>query len=351
MKIMIRSKKILLLLILAVVAYVAWHTMKHHQQTDPSAQEAILVEVEKVKQGSIPLDVQSVGTLVAARNVQITSEVAGQVETILVHDGAVVKENAPLIQLDDTVNKAKAESDKAALTYSEANYKRMASLAKSGAISQQAIEQALADFKEKKAAAEQSSVTVKKMLLTAPFDGVVGKVNVSPGEYIAIGQQLVALTDIQRSLRVEFSVAENYFSNVAMGQQVTLTTSTYPGKEFYGKVAYVSPTINTQDRTVSIYADVPNEDFALTSGLFMNVTLLMGDQKNVLLVPAVSVIATIDGQQVYKVVDNKTIATPVKIGQRTRDQVQIIEGLKLDDIVITAGQQKLKDGTSVKIKT
>ena len=127
---------------------------------------------------------------------------------MLFKDGMFVQQGQSLIQLDDTVHKAKSDSSKANLLYSETNYKRNVLLGKRGAISQQAIDQALADLKEKQAAAQENQVTLNKMLLVAPFDGVLGKCMVNVGDYVTAGQQLVALTDIKH-LRVEYSVPEN----------------------------------------------------------------------------------------------------------------------------------------------
>lgn len=344
---MFRSKKMIITLVIVVLLGWAWH--RHYSASKIPTQEAIVVDVEKVKQGNISMEAKAVGTLTAAKSVQLTPEVAGQVAKILAFDGSFVKQGTPIIQLDDAVNKAKAESDSANLKFSEANYHRMAILGKKGVISQQTIEQAAADLQGKKSAAKESITLANKMRITAPFDGVLGKVKVNLGEHVTVGQQLVNLTDTQ-NLRVEFVISEKYLSQLKIGQQVTLTTTTYLGKEFYGKVAFIAPTINTEDRTISLYADVPNQDGQLTAGLFVNVTQLMGNKNNVLLIPAESLVATIDGQQVFKIVNNKALAVAVKIGQRTIDQVEIKQGLAAGDVVVTAGQQKLRDGLAVKFK-
>lgn len=334
---------------IVISSIVIWQIVKHHHRTAAFAQDAVVVDVKKVAQGNISIEARAVGTLVAARSVQLAPEVAGQVAKILVHDGALVKTGTPLIQLDDVVNKAKAEAAKATLTYSEANYGRMQQLANKGVISKQAIEQASADLKEKKALEQESRVLAEKMQITAPFDGVIGKVKVNLGEHVTIGQTVVALTDTQ-NLRVEFTISEKYLAKLKIGQQVSLTTSAYPGQTFFGKVSYIAPTINTEDRTISTYADVPNQDGRLTAGLFVNVTQLLGEENNIILIPSVSLVATIDGQQVYKVIDGKATAVPVMVGLRTQDQVQITQGITLGDTVVIAGQHKIKDGTAVKVK-
>ncbi len=348
---LIARKKIIAIGVIAIMLVLGFRTViKHFQHNAPMAEEVVTVDAEQVKAGNIPIEAQAIGTLVAAKNTQITPEIAGHVAKIFFQDGGVpVKQGTALVQLDDTAYKAKLASDKANLIFSETDYKRKALLGKQGAIAQQAIDQALADLKTKQAAVEESQVEVNKMLLTAPFDGVLGKFNISPGDYVTIGQKVVSLTDIQ-NLHVEYSVSEKFLPDLKLGQKIKITTSSYPGKEFTGTVTFISPTINNDDRTISLYAALSNEERLLTSGMFVNVTQELGSASHVMIVPANSLVPTIDGQQVYKIVNDKVVAVSVVIGQRIQNAVQITSGLALGDNVVTAGQQKLKDGMSVQVK-
>lgn len=310
---------------------------------------AVKVHAEHVRQGSIPIVAKAIGTLTAAQHVEITPEISGQVAKIFFQNGGVfVKKGTPLIQLDDSTFRAKLASDKANLIYSQADYRRKMQLGKLGAISQQAIDQALADLKTKQADVEQSQVAVDKMLLSAPFDGVLGKFNISPGDYVSVGQRLVSLTDIQH-LHAEYSVAEKFLASLHLGQKIKIYTSAYPGQEFSGTVAFISPTINTEDRTISLYADVPNDERKLTAGLYVNVLQELGKKENALLLPAASLVPMIDGEQIYKIVDKKVQTVTVKTGQRDAQLVEILSGVKPDDLVVVAGQDKLKDGSQVAI--
>ncbi len=142
---------------------------KHHKKPGMIAQTAVSVEVERVQQANFPIEIHAIGSLSAAHNIEITPEVPGKVAKVFFQDGTFVKQGASLIQLDDAVYQAKLESAKASLIYSQMDYDRKRLLGKQGAISQQAIDQALADLKEKRALAEESQVAVNKMLLTAPF--------------------------------------------------------------------------------------------------------------------------------------------------------------------------------------
>ncbi len=345
----VRKKWLVCSLITLVLIIGIRALIKYHQSNVPMAQERVVVDAEQVKAGSIPIEAHVIGTLVAANNTEITPEIAGHVAKIFFQDGGViVKQGTKLVQLDDAAYKAKLTSDKANLIYSETDYKRKVLLGKQGAISQQAIDQALADLKTKEAAVEESEVDVSKMLLTAPFDGVLGKFNISPGDYVTVGQKIVSLTDIQH-LHVEYSVSEKYLAQLKPGQTIKITTSSYPNKEFTGVVKFISPTINNEDRTISLYAELSNEEHLLTSGMFVNVIQELGSENNVMIIPANSLVPTIDGQQVYKIVDNKVMAVSVNIGQRIQNAVQITSGLALGDKVVTAGQQKLKDGMAVQV--
>ncbi|MEO8400803.1 MAG: efflux RND transporter periplasmic adaptor subunit [Gammaproteobacteria bacterium] len=345
----LKSRKKTLALILITALILGRFIIHHHANNLPATQSAVMVDADKVKQGSIAIEAQAIGTLVAAKNIQITPEIPGHISKIFFEDGGVsVKRGTPLIQLDDATFKAKLQSDKANLLYSETDYKRKVLLGKLGAISQQAIDQALADLATKKAVLEQSQVDVNKMLLVAPFDGVIGKINVSPGDYVTATQSLVSLTDIQH-LHVEYSVSEKYLPQLKIGQKIKITSSTFPGREFTGNVAFISPTINNSDRTIALYAEVANDKHELTSGLFVNVLQELGAENNALLVPAASLVPTIDGQQIYKIVDNKATAVKVLLGQRVQNTVEIISGLSLGDTVVVNGQQKLKDGIPVQI--
>ncbi len=346
-----RKKKLLgsVILVAIVCAISSWYWIKHREGAMHAKPEATVVEAEKVQQGNVTIEAHAIGSLVAQNNITITSEMEGHVAKVFFKDGEFVKQGTPLIQLDDSVSKVRVASAKASLIQAENHYKRNAALGKKGIASKHDVELTLAEFKEKQALAKEEQVKLSKMLLVAPFDGVLGKSKVGPGDYVNVGKELVSLTDTQH-LRVEYSIPEKFYPTLKLGQEIKIITSTYPNKEFVGKVTFVSPTANADDRTIALYADISNDSGLLTAGLFVNVTQSLGKQSNALLVPAISLMPTIDGQQVFKIVDNKAVSVPVVIGQRTENTVEVVKGLALDDTVVTAGQQKLKDGMLVKIK-
>lgn len=293
--------------------------------------------------------VEVLGALVAP-HVEITPEIAGHVKQILFQDGAFVKKDTVLIQLDDALYQAKQISAKAQLIYSENNLKRMTLLGKKGVVSKQAIEQAEADFKEKQANAEEITAMINKMQLLAPFDGYVGKSRVNVGDYVTVGQGVVTITDTQH-LRIEYTIPENYLPSLKLGQIIKIEANAYPQKQFLGKVSFISPVINTENHSISIYADLLREKNLLIPGMFVNIKHLIEQKEQILMVPAKSLVPVLDGMQVYKVVAGKAYATSVTIGRRTEKEVEIVSGLSAGDVVVTDGQLKMKDGMAVKTST
>lgn len=327
-----------------------WAAVKYHSHKVMAPPEAAIVQASTVKEVAVPIEIQTIGTVTASRSVEISPEMPGHVMKILFQDGALVQAGQALIQLNDATYKTKYQVAQAHLALSEGKFSRMQQLAKKGFVSQQAIDEVEADLKEKRAEAKESEVFVKRMSLEAPFSGVVGKSRVNPGDYVNVGQNLVTLTDTQH-LRIEYSVPEKYLASLKIGELVKISAAAYPGRTFIGKLVFIAPTINADNRSVALYAEVSNDDNALKPGMFVDVVQSLGTNEHALMVPARTLVPVLDGQQVYKVVAGKVVSTHVTVGVRVGDNVQILQGVSPGDKVITDGQLKVKNGMPVKVKT
>ncbi len=339
------KKKIIIVIVIILCGLGIKKYYSHHNIQTP---DAVYVEVTHAANTSLPLETKAIGNLVG-RSVEITSDLSGHVKNILFQDGANVTQGTLLIQLDDAVYQAQYESAAAQLDYSESNYGRMKILAKQGVISKQAIDQAESELKEKRAKAQECKVMVDKMKLLAPFEGIVGKRKVHVGDYVTVGQSVVTLTDIKH-LHIEYNVPEKILPLLKIGQTVNVKSAAYPGKIFTGKVAFISSTVNTANRSISLYADVPNDNQLLAPGMLVEVTQSLGTENSMVMIPARSLVPVLNGEQVYTVVDGKAVAVPVTTGRRHLDSVQIMSGLSPGMVVITDGQLKIKDGAPVKVK-
>ncbi len=200
-------------------------------------------------------------------------------------------------------------------------------------------------FKASKSAAFAS---LQQMKVTAPFSGTLGAFKVNVGDYVSQGATLVKLIN-NKQLRVDFRVPEIYKPQLQTGQMVKVTSAAYPKKTFIATVNYVSPTVQTDTRTVSLQALLPNSKDLLSPGMFVKTLLKVGVLKNVMVVPDQAISADIKGYYVYKVVGAKVKKVYVEVGQRTADYAQIKSGLKKGEQVVTAGQQKLEDGSQISV--
>jgi membrane fusion protein (multidrug efflux system) len=345
-----KKQKLLSILFILSVCLGGYSLMKSRSQSQQTASaEAIAVKTMTVKEQTVPIEVKAIGTLVASRRVEITPEISGHVKKVLFQDGQAVEAHAPLIQFDDAVYAVQYQSAKAKWKFSESDYKRKLYLAKQGAISEQAIDQAEAERKERKASVDEANMMLTKMRLNAPFAGMVSKSKVSEGDYVTTGTGIVTLTDLKQ-LRIEYDVPEQYLPQIKLGLSVDVTTPTYPGQKFKATLTYVSPTVNIQNRSISLYATLNNVDQRLKPGMFVNLSQHLGTNDHVILVPSRSLVPTLDGEQIYKVINEKAIPTVVTIGGHLNDdQVQILSGLSAGDRIVTDGQLKLRQGIAVKI--
>jgi len=152
-------------------------------------------------------------------------------------------------------------------------------------------------------------------------------------------------------LKVDFRVPETYMRQVQPGQTLTVTLDALPGRKFDGKVLAVNPLIDAAGRSVVIRAIVRNADTSLRPGMFTRVNLITKDDRDALVIPEQAIVPQGDEQFVFRIVDGKAARVKVDIGQRREGKVEVLKGLDVNDMVVTAGQLKLRDGMPVTIST
>ncbi len=326
------------------------HSQQHVQPKSTFQNPTVSVQVAKVSSADIPNYLVSMGVLQAQQISNISSDVAGKVANILYQPGAYIKKGTPLIQLDNRTYQADLDSAKAALALAKVTYERNQSLESVGAQPKQVIDQMRADFLQAQAKVASMQTLVDETTIRAPFDGYVGAKNVNVGDYVQVGQTLTILVNRER-LQVNYQFPERYLLQLKLGQTVTLTLPSEPKKDrtqFYGVLTYISPAVDPTTHSVALQADVPNPDNRLAPGLFVKVKESIGVSQQAMVVPEASLVPTITGAEVYRVINGKAEAVPVQVGETFSNQVQILNGLKMGDIIVVAGQQMLNTGTPVK---
>ena len=312
------------------------------------APPGVVVEASKVSVVKLPQTLSAVGSLRSDETVILRPEVAGRVSQILFREGERVTRGQVLVKLDDSVQKADLDRARANLTLAKTKHERSIDLRNKGFISSQALEEAENNSKVAQADSELMSARIGKTALVAPFSGTIGLRQVSVGDYVKEGQDLVNLESID-PLKVDFRVPELALSLLRDGQLLQITLDALPDKAYDGKVVAINPLIDANGRAVSIRAQVPNRDGKLRPGMFARVRLFTSDNKDTIVVPEESLFPLGEDKYVYKVVDGKAARQKIEIGQRREGKVEVLNGLVPEDVVVTAGVIKLREGVPVTI--
>lgn len=307
---------------------------------------AIAVEVAPVVVVNFSDEASAVGSLKSNETVMLRPETAGRVSAIHFKDGAMVTRGTVLLTLDAAIQEAELQQAKANLALAKSSFKRSEELMVKKFLSQQALDSASAALKVQEAAVQLAEAKVAKTRVRAPFNGVIGLRNVSVGDYVKEGQDLVNIEDIA-TLRVDFKLPETYLGRLQKGQALEVTTDALAGEPFQAVLDAVDPMVDQGGRAISARARLNNAAGKLRPGMFVRARLMFGDRQGVLMVPEQAIVP---GAQpmVFKVVEGKATMAKVRLGVRRAAQVEVLEGLAAGDVVVTAGQLKLKEGVAVR---
>ncbi|MEO8133937.1 MAG: efflux RND transporter periplasmic adaptor subunit [Betaproteobacteria bacterium] len=309
---------------------------------------AVAIESVKVQAMPMPQVITAVGSLRSDESVTLRPEVTGRITEFRFREGQQIAKGALLIRLDDSVTKADAEQARANLWLAKSKSERAAELNQKGFVSAQARDDAEGALRVAQATLQSAEARLAKMEIKAPFSGVIGLRQVSVGDYVKDGQDMVNLEAID-TLKVDFKVPETFLRQVQVGQSIQIMLDAMPGQTYDGKVLAINPLVDAAGRSIVIRAQIRNSNVALRPGMFARVRLLTDQKADSLVVPEQALVPQGDDQFVFKVVDGRAQRVRVEIGLRRDGRVEILRGLAAEDIIVTAGHLKIRDGTAVRL--
>jgi membrane fusion protein, multidrug efflux system len=312
------------------------------------ADSGTVVEAATVKTSKLAQGITAVGSLRSDESVVIRPEVAGRIAEILFQEGKPVSRGATLVRFDASVQKAELQQAEANLNLNKNKLDRAIDLQKKGFISSQAKDEAENNFRVAQASYDLASAKLTKLEIKAPFSGTVGLRSVSVGDYIRDGQDIANLEALD-PLKVDFRVPEVFLKQVASGQSLQVNLDAFPNQSFEGKVLAINPLLDANGRSIVIRAVVKNADARLRPGMFARVRLLTSDVQDAMTIPEQALLPQGEEFYVYRVADGRASRVKVEIGQRREGVVEILRGVAKDDVVVTAGQLKIRDGAAVKV--
>ena len=379
---------IILILVVAVAGGLVWFNFFRDSMIKQffatMQQPAAPVSTYTVKPGEWMPEIEAIGTVSAIQGVELSVEVAGIVKDIPFKANQTVEKDAPLLQLDDAIEKADIVAARAQDVLMDQTLARARTLNTRGVGAVSAVDEAQSASLAKKAEIAKLQAVMDQKLLKAPFKGTVGIPRIELGQYLPIGTVVVSLQDLT-TMRVDFTVNEQVLSQIKIGQPIKLGL-TDNDINYDGKITAIEPRIDPATRLVSVRAQVDNSEGELRPGQFSQVRVTLPKEENVFTLPQTALVSSLYGDYVFVVrpapdenkpadpakpadaakpadvtastqpaaaekKDEKLIVTQVFVrpGRRSGLVVEITKGLKEGDVIVTAGQNRLSPGAVVKI--
>lgn len=287
------------------------------------------VEVVSVTRRDLVESLSLVGSLAPNETAQIRAEISGQVRAVRFNEGEPVTRGQVLLQLDDAEIRAQLAQAEARFRLTELNLRRSEDLTQARSMSPAEADRVRSEYTSAEAELQLLRVRLDKMEIKAPFDGIAGARNVSPGDYVTAATIITTIDDLSR-LKVDFQIPERFVARVAPGSKFSIRAQTPLGGEVRseGEVYFVSSIIDRATRASQVKGYLAKESAGLKPGMFANIDIVLQVRRGALTVPEGAILTTPGGPQVIAVRDrdgaNVAEFVPVKLGLRERGLVEII---------------------------
>lgn len=290
--------------------------------------------------------IEALGTARANESVMITAKVTETVVRVNFQDGDLAEAGQVLVDLSGRAEVAGLEEAAAAFRESSRQYERQEQLAAQKLIPAGQLDAQRAVRDAARARLDATRARLADRVITAPFAGVLGFRQVSPGTLVTPGTTIASLDDIS-TIKLDFAVPEAFLSTLQPGQDVQARSAAWPDREFTGKVATVDSRVDPVTRAITVRAEIPNPDGALRPGMLLSLRVFQ-PERQALVVPEISVVQVARRSHVFRLKDDGTVEqVDVRLGARRPGEVEVLEGLAAGDRVVVDGTMKLRTGARV----
>ena len=306
----------------------------------------------------------SVGTIAPARGVTVSNDAPGVVTAIKFQSGQTVRRGQMLVELDSRVERAELASLRAQAGLARVSAGRTRALFKDDAVPKAQLDNAESALQSASANAAALQAQIDRKIVRAPFDGRLGIRLVNLGQYLNPGTAITSLQSSDQNY-VDFTLPQQQLKQIAVGTVVRINEG-LPGPRAEAAIAAIDPTLDPVTRSGRVRAAVRKMDGVLSPGMFVNVSVVLPDRREVTLVGATSLIHASFGDSVFAVEERKDdqgalLTGPdgkpakvvrqqfVKTGEARGDFVEILEGVKLGQEIVAQGAFKLRNGSTLAI--
>ncbi len=325
-------------------------------------ERAINVRVWTAESRSLRPFVESIGTLNPYEMVNVSSELDGILQAIQVDEGSPVTRGQLIAEIKETDYRLALEQAAAVLKQAEAalsnatlEHQRKEALYREELVTKQQFDDVVArralaqgDVERAKAGVDLAKEKLTKTKIFAPMAGSVKEKKVTAGDYIRNGTFIVSIIRTDQ-LKLSFTVSEKDVGRLQAGQDVVFTVDAFPGREFRGQVKTIYPSLEEKTRSLQVEAVVTNRDLRLKPGLFARVTLYTGPARDTVVAPVTALLYDNTTTKLFVVEGDRAKERKVRIGLKYGEFMEITEGLKAKETVVTVGQNNLMEGALVNV--
>jgi membrane fusion protein (multidrug efflux system) len=292
--------------------------------------------------------VEAVGNAVANEQVTLSAPVTERIVRLGFDDGAFVRKGQVIAVLAQGQENAQLAEAQARAREAGQQLRRLETLKRRGFTTQSALDAQIAAAGAARAQASEAQASIAERVITAPFSGWVSLRNISVGAVVNSGTDIATISDIS-TIKLDFPVPETALSAIRPGLTIAAISAAYPDQPFRGQIATIDPVVDPITRAIMVRARLANPDGRLKPGMLLNVSIETAPRLG-LSVPELAVVGEGNSRFVYTVAPDGTAhRTEVRTGLRSAGRIEIMEGLRPGQRVVTEGVVKLSEGIKVRL--
>ena len=334
----------------------------------------LTVELAPVVHADVNRELSVVGNLVGDQTVSVVPKTAGRMQEISVKLGDRVTRGQRIARIEDQeileqvkqaeaaieVGKATIRQREADLELAKTNVERSRNLFQRQLLPQQTLDDAEAKYQSAQAALDlaraqntQSQARLDELrinlgntVITSPVNGFIARRAADPGAFVSANAPIVDVVDILR-VRLVANIIEKDLRQIAVGDMARVEVDAFPGEDFMGRIARVSPVLDPATRTAAIEVEIANDKFRLKPGMYARVGIITDLHRNALVVPTNALVDANGTRGVYLAVNQVAQFRAVKLGIEGNERTEVLDGVSEGDRVVTTGAAGLRNGDPI----
>jgi membrane fusion protein (multidrug efflux system) len=287
------------------------------------------------------------GNIMSNEEVNLQSQIAGVVTEVNFTEGAHINKGDLLIKIDDAQYQAQLQKDEVAKQLDQLTADRTKKLLDINGVSQQDYDIALNNLNSVIADMKLIQVSIGYCNIKAPFDGVIGLKNVSPGSYLTTSTVIADIEELS-PIKIDFFVPEKYSGLLHKNDSIDFNVAGY-NETFKGTIYAIDPKIDQSSGGLHIRALTPNKDGKLLPGQFANISIPLSHTDSAIMVPTEAVNPKVIGQDIYVYKGGVAASVSIQLGIRTDSTVEVTQGLHSGDTIIIRGSMVIYPGSKVSL--